>query len=116
MATASSALDVRRARSALPGSDRLDELVHLLRDPTAFLHARFQRHGRLWKTRFVFPAVFAVGDEANRTMLVTRRGDFAQGLGYARTPVRWVFAGSIMLQDGDEHVRTRELLTPAVGK
>jgi cytochrome P450 len=60
--------------------------------------------------------VFAVGDEANRTILVNQRADFPQGRGYARTPVRWVFAGSIMLQDGAEHARTRELLSPAVGK
>ena len=102
--------------STLPGSDHLVELVHLLRDPTRFLQQRFARHGRLWKTRLVVPAVFAVGDEANRTILVTRRADFPQGLGYHRTPVRWVFAGSIMLQDGDEHARTRATLTPAVGR
>ena len=102
--------------ATLPGSSRPDELIHLLRDPTGFLHARFERHGRLWKTRFVMPAVFAIGDEANRAMLVTRRDEFPQGQGYARTPVRWVFKGSIMLQDGDDHARTRATLTPAVGR
>jgi cytochrome P450 len=102
--------------AALPGSDRLDELYHLIRDPTAFLHTRFARYGRLFKTRFVIPAVFAVGEEANRTMLVTRTPDFSEGRGYARTPVRWVFRGSIMLQDGDEHAHTRALLSPAVGR
>lgn len=102
--------------AALPGRARLDELYHLLRDPTGFLHARFDAHGPLWKTRFIAPAVFAIGDEANRTMLVTRRGDFPQGQGYARTPVRWVFKGSIMLQDGDAHATTRATLNPAVGR
>ena len=34
---------------ALPGSDRLDELVHLLRDPTRFFHTRFARYGRVFK-------------------------------------------------------------------
>jgi cytochrome P450 len=106
----------RPTLAALPGRTRPDELVHLLRDPTGFLHARFERHGRVWKTRFVVPAVFAIGDEANRTLLVTRRDEFPQGQGYARTPVRWVFEGSIMLQDGDDHARTRALLTPAVGR
>jgi cytochrome P450 len=104
------------ARGALPGSDHLAELYHLLRDPTAFLHERFARHGRVWKTRFITPAVFAVGEDANRSILVTRRAEFPQGKGYERTPVRWVFAGSIMLQDGDDHARTRALLTPAVGR
>jgi len=105
-----------RGLAGLPGSSRPDELIHLLRDPTGFLHARFERHGRLWKTRFVVPAVFAIGDEANRALLVTRRDQFPQGQGYARTPVRWVFEGSIMLQDGDQHARTRATLTPAVGR
>ena len=116
IATLSESTAPRRAVTSLPGSDRLIELVHLLRDPTGFLHRRFERHGPLWRTRFVFPAVFAIGDEANRSMLVTRRAEFSQGLGYARTPVRWVFEGSIMLQDGDDHARTREMLSPAVGK
>ncbi len=102
--------------AALPGRARLDELYHLLRDPTGFLHARFEQYGPLWKTRFVAPAVFAIGDEANRTMLVTRRADYPQGRGYARTPVSWVFKGSIMLQDGDDHARTRAMLNPAVGR
>ncbi len=102
--------------ATLPGSDHLSELYHLLRDPLAFLHTRFARHGRVWKSRFITPVVFAVGDEANRTMLMSSRAHFPQGRGYQRTPVRWVFAGSIMLQDGDEHARTRALLSPAVGR
>jgi cytochrome P450 len=104
------------ARGALPGSDHLSELYFLLRDPTAFLHERFDRYGRVWKTRFITPAVFAIGEDANRSILVTRRAEFPQGKGYERTPVRWVFAGSIMLQDGDDHARTRGLLSPAVGR
>jgi retinoid hydroxylase len=104
------------AFGSLPGSDRNLELVRLLRDPMGYLHRHFDRYGRVWKTRFVMPAVFAVGDEANRTILITGRADFSQGRGYARTPVRWVFEGSIMLQDGEEHARTRELLSPAVGR
>jgi cytochrome P450 len=100
----------------IPGSDSPAELLHLLRDARAFLHSRFDRHGRLWRTRFVVPALFAVGDEANRAMLVTRQVDFSQGRGYERTPVRWVFRGSIMLQDGEEHATTRAMLTPAVGR
>lgn len=116
LAPAPRALATRPSLSALPGRMSFGELYHLLRDPTGFLHERFEQHGPLWKTRFVAPAVFAIGDEANRTMLVTRRGDFPQGQGYARTPVRWVFKGSIMLQDGDDHARTRATLNPAVGR
>lgn len=100
----------------IPGSTHPTELYHLVRDPLAFLHERYRRHGRLWRTRFVVPALFAIGDEANRTILVTRQVDFSQGRGYERTPVRWVFRGSIMLQDGEEHATTRAMLTPAVGR
>lgn len=101
---------------ALPGSDRLDELYHLLTDPTGYFHRRFARYGPIWRARIPIQAVFAVGEEANRTMLITRRLDFSQGRGYERTPVRWVFEGSIMLQDGEDHRRTRDTLSPAVGR
>jgi retinoid hydroxylase len=100
----------------IPGSDRLDELVHLLRDPMRFLHVRFERHGRVFRTRFVYPCVFVVGEAANRTLMITRRAEFSFGQGYARTSVRRVFENSIMLQDGDDHDRTRAILKPAVGR
>ncbi len=99
---------------ALPGSDGHDELFHMLRDPTGFFHERFDRYGRLWKTRFVYPAVFAIGEEANKAILVTQREDFSFGRGYAATAVKRVFEGSIMLEDGDAHRRTRDALSPAV--
>ncbi len=99
----------------LPGSTSFAELYHLLRDPRAFFHDRFERYGRVFKSRLVYPVVFAVGDEANRSMLVTRRHDVAFGAGYAATNVEKIFAGSMMLQDGEDHRRTRDLLSPAVG-
>lgn len=99
---------------ALPGSDAFVELFHMLRDPTGFFHQRFDRHGRIWKTRFVYPAVFAIGEEANKSILVTDRESYSFGRGYAATAVKRVFEGSIMLQDGDAHRRTRDTLSPAV--
>lgn len=99
---------------AIPGSDGHDELFHMLRDPTGFFHQRFERHGRLWKTRFVYPAVFAIGEDANKAILVTQREDFSFGRGYAATAVKRVFEGSIMLEDGEAHRRTRDTLSPAV--
>ena len=60
--------------------------------------------------------MFLVGDEANKSVLVTRRTELSFGLGYAQTAVRRIFEGSIMLQDGDAHDRTRDILAPAVGK
>src|SRR5688572_8009469 len=60
-------LDTVSMLSALPGRDRLDELVHLLRDPTGYLIRRYGEYGPLFRTRFVMPAVFAIGEAANKT-------------------------------------------------
>lgn len=100
----------------IPGSDAYGELVHLLRDAPRFFHRRFERHGRVFKTRLVFPVVFLIGEQANKTMLVTERHDFSFGRGYQQTSVDRVFEGSIMLQDGAAHRRTRDILSPAVGR
>lgn len=99
----------------IPGSGSPLELVHLLRGATRFLRQRFERHGRVFRTRLAYPVVFLVGEEANKTVLVTRRHEMSFGMGYAQTAVRRVFEGSIMLQDGDAHDRTRAVLSPAVG-
>jgi retinoid hydroxylase len=99
----------------IPGSASPLELVHLLRDARRFFHERFDRHGRIWKTRLGYPVVFLIGEEANRTVLVTGRRELSFGLGYAQTAVDRIFEGSIMLQDGDAHQKTRDALTPAVG-
>jgi cytochrome P450 len=99
----------------LPGSDSYLELAHLLRDATSFFHHRFERYGRVFKSRFVKPLVFLIGEDANKTVLVTRRAELAFGLGYQQTSVRAIFEGSIMLEDGEAHDRTRDLLNPAVG-
>jgi cytochrome P450 len=101
---------------AIPGSDSYLELYALLRDAARFLHERFERYGRVWKTRLVYPVVFLVGEQANKSVLVTRRHSFSFGLGYAQTAVKRVFEGSIMLQDGDDHARMRDILSPAVGR
>ncbi len=102
--------------NALPGSDDALELVRLIRNPTGFFHERFERYGRVFKSRLVGPCVFVVGEEANRTVLITNRSEFSQGQGYGKTPVVRVFENSIMLQDGDPHMRTRGLLAPAVNR
>jgi cytochrome P450 len=102
--------------NSIPGSDSLLELPRLLGDAPRFLHERFERHGRVWKTRLAYPVVFVVGEQANKSILVTKRHEVSFGRGYAQTAVDRVFAGSIMLQDGDAHDRMRDILTPAVGK
>jgi retinoid hydroxylase len=108
---------LRKASLAdIPGSDALAELVHLLRDGRRFLHERFERHGRVFKTRLLYPVVFLIGEEANKSVLVTRRAQLSFGMGYAQTAVKRVFEGSIMLEDGAAHDRSRDILAPAVGK
>jgi cytochrome P450 len=107
---------VATALGHLPGRDRLDELPRLLWDPTRFLHERFERYGRVFKTRLVYPCIFVVGEDANRALLVTKRAQFSFGQGYAKSAVRRVFENSIMLEDGAAHERTREILKPAVGR
>ena len=102
--------------SDIPGSLSFLEVLALHRDALGFFERRFAEHGHLFKTRLVIPVVVAVGEEANRTILLTRRRAFSFGQGYARTAVGRVFARSIMLQDGEEHARTRGMLTPAVGR
>ncbi len=101
--------------SNIPGSGSPLELYWLLRGATRFLRKRFERHGRVFRTRLAYPVVFLIGEEANKTVLVTRRHEMSFGMGYAQTAVKRVFEGSIMLQDGDAHDRTRATLSPAVG-
>src|SRR3954469_7805462 len=100
----------------IPGSGAPSELLALLRNGTRFLHERFERYGRVWKTRLAYPVVFLIGEQANKSVLVTRRHELSFGLGYAQTAVQRIFEGSIMLQDGDDHARMRDILSPAVGK
>jgi cytochrome P450 len=104
------------ARSLLPGSDALDEIVPFVRATPRFLHTRHARHGPVFRSRILVPVVFAAGEEASRAVLVTHRDHFSEGRGYQRTSIRWVFEGSIMLLDGEPHARMRETLTPAVGR
>ena len=66
-----------RTIRAIPGSDGLDELYWLAKDAPGFFHERFERHGRVFKSRLVVPCVFVVGEEANRTILITRRADLS---------------------------------------
>lgn len=105
-----------RELRGLPGSDSLLELGALLRDPPLFFLERFEKYGPVFRSRLVFPVVFLIGEEANKTMLITERAKFAMGLGYQKTAVDCIFHNSIMLQDGADHARTRGILSPVVGR
>lgn len=105
-----------RRLQGLPGDDSMLELPKMIRNPTAFLHQRFEKYGRVFRTRLLVGGVFMIGAEANRSILVTRRNEFGFGKGYETTNVSRVFEGSIMMQDGEDHARTRGILNPAVGR
>jgi len=101
---------------AIPGCDEQRELLRMLRDPCLFFQRRFNRHGYIFKSRLVYPVVFLIGAEANKTIMVTRRHDFSYRLGYGQLALSRVFEESIMIMDGEEHQRTRDMLSPAVGR
>lgn len=105
-----------RGLGALPGSANHLELAEMLKNPTAWFHDHFERYGRVWRTRMLVGAVFMIGYEANRSIMLTRRSEFGFGKGYEQTNIAKVFKGSIMMLDGDEHQRVRGILNPAVGR
>src|SRR2546428_21097 len=53
--------------AGIPGSDSLLELPRMLKDARAFLDERYGRHGPIFRSRFLFPIVFGVSPEANKT-------------------------------------------------
>lgn len=100
----------------LPGDDSFMELPRMIGHPTEWLHERFERYGRVFRTRILVGGVFMIGAEANRAIMVTRRDEFGYGKGYEQTNVNNVFKDSIMMMEGEEHARTRGILNPAVGR
>lgn len=107
----------REARLQLiPGDDSVLELASLIRNPTGFFHDRYERFGRVFRTRLMVGGVFMIGADANKSIMVTRRAEFGFGKGYETTNVKNVFEGSIMMMDGEEHQTTRSILNPAVGR
>jgi len=108
--------EAKKHLANIPGSDSLLELMHLNKDPVRFFHQRYDAHGQVFRTRFIYPVVFMIGAEANRSIMITNRSKFSFGKGYHQTSIRRVFDGSIMLQDGADHARTRAILQPAVDR
>jgi retinoid hydroxylase len=107
---------VADALADIPGSDSYFELPRMLSDPIRFLEERFARHGTLFRTRWVVPLVFVIGPEANKTIHVTQRASFSYKEGYRDTAIGRIFAGSLLMEDGPEHQRDRDILQPAAGR
>lgn len=110
------AVERERLLQRIPGDDSVLELPRLIQNPTGWFHTRFNKYGRIFRSRLMVGSVFLIGAEANRSIMVTRRDEFGFGKGYDQTNVKNVFEGSIMMQDGEAHARTRAILNPAMGR
>jgi cytochrome P450 len=89
------------------------ETLAFLKDPAAFVAARSQRHGRVFRTRlFGRNTAVLLGADANRFVLT-------EGMAYLRWKDGWppnfpaLLGDALFLQDGEEHRRKRNLLMPA---
>lgn len=100
----------------LPGSDSLLELPRMISDPIEFLRVRHAAHGDIFKSRLIVPVVYAVGPDANQTIMVTDRDRFSHARAYGDLAVGKVFAGSLLVKDGAPHRHDRDILQPAVGR
>jgi cytochrome P450 len=98
------------------GSDSFFELPRMLRDPLRFLDERYARHGKVFKSRFVFPLVFFVGAEANKDILILRRDELSHREGYRLNAFGRIFEHSLISEDGAVHAHDRDILQPAVGR
>jgi cytochrome P450 len=100
----------------LPGSNSILELPRMLSDPLGFLQQRLSWHGPIFRSRFLFPVVFLIGPEANKTIHVTGRAAFSYRKGFAGTAFGRLFEGSLLLEDGETHEHDRDILQPAMGR
>lgn len=100
----------------IPGSDSLLELPRMLADPIQFLRERHAQYGDVFRTRWVFPLVFLVGPEANRTVHLTERQRFSYQKGYGPLAVGAVFDNSLLLLDGAAHQHDRDIVQPSMGR
>lgn len=100
----------------IPGSLSHLELPQMLRQPVKYLHDRANAHGDIFKTRLVFPAVWALGAEAMKAIFVTERHKFSYEKGYGKLAFARVFENSIITMDGAPAQAARDILMPAVGR
>ena len=102
--------------SHIPGTSSPFEIVHMLVDPMTWLRKRQAQFGDIWRTRLIVPVVFAVGPEANQTVMVTGRDHFSYQHGFGDLAIGKIFDGSLLLKDGAAHKHDRDILQPAVGR
>lgn len=81
--------------------------------PREFVLRRVAEHGPIFRSHILGrPTVLMAGPEALRFVLVTHQKYFATGRGWPRG-LRLLMDGALMMQDGDEHQRTRRAFASA---
>ncbi|MBK6579998.1 MAG: cytochrome P450 [Sandaracinaceae bacterium] len=88
----------------------------MVQNPFAFFEERYLKHGPIFRSSLVYPVVWMMGAEANRTIMVSGRENFSYAGGYGQLAFGKLFQQNILLLDGEEHLRTRTLLEPAVNR
>ena len=90
----------------------LGETLELFGTEELYYWTHFQRYGPVFKTRILGQNVaFLIGPDANRLLLLEQADHFSSRLGWAF--IEPLFGNGILLQDGQEHSRTRRLMYPA---
>lgn len=90
----------------------IGEALELFGTEELYYWKHFQRYGPVFKTRILGEKVaFLIGPEANRLLLLEQADHFSSRLGWAF--IEPLFGNGILLQDGQEHSRTRRLMYPA---
>jgi cytochrome P450 len=94
------------------GLPLLGETIPYLRDPQ-FVAVRQARYGNIFSTHlFGHPTVIMVGAEANKFVLSQGMSHFSWGQGWPAT-IKRLFPCSLIMQDGEEHQRNRQIIAPA---
>lgn len=107
---------MRKYLEEIPGTDSLGDLLQFSTKPFDFFHERFNKYGEIFRAKIGFPCVFLIGNEGNRTIHVTQRTKFSYERAYMRLALGQIFAGSLIMLDGEEWKQKRSMLTPAVGR
>lgn len=100
----------------IPGSLSHLELPKMLGNPIKFLHDHYDKHGRVFKMRMGFPAVWVFGAEEMKKVFVTERDAFSYEEGYGKLSFARIFEDSIITLDGDPAMQARNVIMPAVGR
>jgi cytochrome P450 len=90
----------------------IGETLELFGTEELYYWRHFQRYGSVFKTRILGQKVaFLIGPDANRLLLLEQADHFSSRLGWEF--LEPLFGNGILLQDGQEHARTRRLMYPA---